>query len=185
MIHKGWHSRGYLPHLDAPGVIQAVTFRLADSLPADVLERLNHNFKNDPAALRRGVAQVLDAGHGTCLLRAAWAAELVEQALLYFDGTRYRLLAWVVMPNHVHCVVEPADGFRLGDIVQSWKQFTARTINARRGDHGRFWQKDYFDRRIRDDRHLAAAIQYVENNPVSAGLVTKPTDWSYSSARER
>jgi REP element-mobilizing transposase RayT len=87
------------------------------------------------------------------------------------------------MPNHVHVVIEPLQGERLGEIVSSWKRFTARRANERLGQEGRFWQEDYWDRFIRNETHLSAA--YVENNPVKAGLVNDARLWLWSSARRR
>jgi hypothetical protein len=96
MRPKGWHSRGYLPHFDSPETVQFVTFRLADSLPRHIAEGLRHQ---DHALPR--LDQELDVGLGACWLRRAEVASLVEEALLHFDGTRYRMLGWCVMPNHV------------------------------------------------------------------------------------
>jgi putative transposase len=112
-------------------------------------------------------------------------AALVENAMLHFDGDRYRLLAWCIMPNHVHVVVEPIEGNRLGAIVQAWKSFTAHQANNVLRRNGPFWHKDYFDRFIRDEGHLARTIDYVENNPVKAGLASTANSWSWSSARRR
>jgi hypothetical protein len=117
---KGWHSRGYVPHFDSPETIQFVTFRLADSLPRFVIEALQDK---DDAIQRIDVE--LDSGLGACWLRRDDIASLVQEALLHFDGERYRLLAWCLMPNHVHVVFEAVASRNLGDIVRSWKSFTA------------------------------------------------------------
>ena len=81
------------------------------------------------------------------------------------------MLAWCLMPNHVHAVVELIDGFSLSDIVRSWKSFTARLANARLGQRGQFWHPDYFDRFMRNEEHLAQTVEYVEQNPVKASVV--------------
>jgi putative transposase len=100
---KGWYSRGYLPHLDAPGLLQSVTLHLGDSLPPrGPGSPLRRNQPDDPQRLRR-IAALLDAGHGACWLRRPDIARLVEDALLYFDGARYRRLCWVIMPNLSTC----------------------------------------------------------------------------------
>ena len=98
-------------------------------------------------------------------------AELVQNAILHFDGERYRILAWCIMPNHVHVVVEPFDGRRLGAILHSWKSFTANKANLLVRRTGTFWHDDYFDRYMRDEDHLMRTTHYVEQNPVKAGLV--------------
>ncbi|MDX2233200.1 MAG: transposase [Hyphomonadaceae bacterium] len=165
--HAGWYSRGYLPHCDSSAAVQHVAFGQADALPPGIA------FESDDH---------LDAGFGSCLLRVDDIAPIVENALLHSDGERYRLLAWCVMPNHVHVVFEQLSGARLSAVVQSWKSVTAHRINARLGRRGRFWRREYFDRFMRDDGHLARTIAYVEGNPVKAGLVKAPEDWLFSSA---
>jgi len=182
---KGWHSRGYLPHLDHPGLVQFVTFRLEDSLPAAVLRRISAEIGDDDAEQYRRTERYLDAGHGACWLRRPEIATLVQDALLHFDGARYRLLAWVVMPNHVHALVGTAPNFPLPGVVQSWKGFTARAANTLLGRKREFWHRDYYDRYIRDDTHLAAVVRYIDENPVKAQLVRTAQDWPYSSASHR
>ncbi|NLG50547.1 MAG: transposase [Chloroflexi bacterium] len=181
---KGGYSRGYLPHLDQPGVLQAITFRLADSMPATrraEWEELIHI--RDAAQQRARLQHYLDAGYGACWLVRTPIARLVEEALLRFDGQRYRLLAWVIMPNHVHVLIETLPGHPLDHILHSWKSFTASKANAILGRKGAFWHRDYYDRYIRDERHLERAVLYMHNNPVQAGLVDKPQDWPFGSAR--
>jgi REP element-mobilizing transposase RayT len=180
MTHKGWHSRGYLPHFDSAETIQFVTFRLVDSLPRAVAESL--------AQLADNLAETdhrLDSGFGACWLKDGTIAQLIENAILHFDGQRYRILGWCIMPNHVHVVVEPMSENRLGAIVQSWKSFSAKQANRVLGRSGPFWHKDYFDRFIRDEGHLARTVDYVENNPVKAGLASTVSAWPWSSGRFR
>ena len=148
---KGWHSRGYLPHFDSPETVQFVTFRLADSLPNAVIEGL----RLQDEVLQR-LDHKLDTGLGECWLRRPEVASLVEGALLHFDKERYRLLAWCLMPNHVHAVIEMLHGHSLSDIVASWKSFTAKRANAQLGRSGSFWHADYFDRYMRDESHWPA-----------------------------
>ena len=177
---KGWHSRGYLPHFDSPETVQFVTFRLADSLPRTLVESLRLREQGLQA-----FDEELDTGLGACWLRKPRIATLVETALLHSDGERYRLLAWCLMPNHVHVVAEMRGNISLSAIVKSWKSFTARRANAELGRSGAFWHTDYFDRFMRDEDHLYRTIEYVEQNPVKAGLVQAAADWTWSSARFR
>lgn len=108
---------------------------------------------------------VLDQCCGACLLRRADAAGIVQDSLLYRDGASYRLLAWAIMPNHVHVVVEILQGHPMSEIVGDWKSFTAVSINRLLGRSGKLWSREYFDRYIRDDDHLERAIAYAEFNP--------------------
>ena len=180
--HRGWHVPHALPHFDSPEVLQAITFRLADALPRGVAK----NLKDETlAARRRRVSAALDAGYGEYILRAPEFAEIVETALLHGLGIEYELFAWVVMPNHVHVLIAPIAGNRLADIVQAWKSWSAKAINTRRGASGIVWQREYFDQFIRDEQHFAAALAYIEENPVKAGLAAKPSDWRFGSARRR
>src|SRR5947207_1926642 len=159
--HLGWHSRGYVPHWDHPGMIQSLNFRLGDSLPQEVLEKWKqelelsrlgapasrrHKTANDghhetgwrdasapgnedepkrAVELRRRIEEYLDAGHGACWLHRPEIAALVEGALLHFDTQRYLLLAWCVMPNHVHALIETREGWPLDGVLHSWKSFTS------------------------------------------------------------
>lgn len=122
-----------------------------------------------------------DAGHGACDLRDPRIAEIVENALLHFDGQRYRLLEWCIMPNHVHVLIETASGHALGDVVQSWKSFTAKKANQILGRSGKFWMADYYDRFVRDENHLIAVRRYIRENPVNAGLCDRAEEWRFGS----
>ena len=203
----GWYSRGYLPHFDSAEVIQHITYRLADALPEAVLERMQAEVRaavpdedKRESELRQQIEDYLDSGHGSCVLREPEVAACVVDTWHHFDGDRYRLLEWVVMPNHCHVLIEPLEGAALGKIVLSWKNFTARFINdytrrtgvrrsqARsqaRSQGSQVWQRDYWDRFIRDEHHFAAARHYIVMNPVKARLVAAPGDWPWSSAGER
>ena len=213
-LRSGIHTRGYLPHVKRKGARYFVTFRLADSLPKDVLlklqaeraERLTRLYAQRDAARQLGadatvaatlqdierdyhhkLEQYLDRSCGECWLRRTEIAELVANALCFFAGTRYRLSAWVVMPNHVHAVLWPMPNHTLSKIVQSWKRFTAREANKLLSRTGQeFWQPEAFDHWIRSDEEYGRCCRYVANNPVKARLCPAPEDWRWSSAsRER
>lgn len=113
-------------------------------------------------------------------------ADLVGNALKFFDTQRYELRAWVVMPNHVHVVVWPMPSHTLSEILHSWKSFTSKAANKLLHHPGEtFWQRESFDHWIRDDAEHARLTAYVENNPVKARLCRCPEDWKLSSAHER
>jgi len=187
---RGWRSRGYLPHLDAPNVPQMVTFRLADSLPAVKVAQWEEELGTRSApsgevALRRRIEEYLDRGHGSAVLRRPDVVGVVQETMLLFDGERYALHAWVIMPNHVHALLTMAEGHELGRIMHSWKSFTASAANRVLGKKGAFWQREYFDRYIRDETHFWDAVAYIEANPVAAGLCGQPEEWLLGSARWR
>ncbi len=199
---SGFHSRGHLPHLKREGSVYFVTFRLADSLPAEVILKLKcereallqqalaakrpltwHEEQQLFAWYSERVETLLDAGSGECHLRKPAIARLVADAFRFFEGDRYDLHAWVVMPNHAHVVVWPRPNHTFSAIMHSWKSFTATQANRllrRTGKH--FWQKESYDHRIRDDVERARLCAYTVNNPVKARLCARPEDWPWSSA---
>ena len=182
--HNGWTSRGYLPHFDAPNLIQGITFHLGDSLPAHVVAAMAEDPELKTDLQRRArIETYLNAGYGACYLHDPRVGEIVENALLHFDGQRYQLIAWVVMPNHVHVMIQMQECHPIRGIVQSWKSFTAKAANRILHRSGNFWFADYFDRFIRDADHFAQAIAYIHDNPVKAGLALHPGDWPFTSAR--
>jgi REP element-mobilizing transposase RayT len=201
----GLHFRGKLPHLKREGAIYFVTFRLSDSLPAHEIARLKHEravildqarAATHPLAWHEEeellvwycdkVEALLDAGSGACWMSKPEVADLVAGAVRFFDGQRYDLHAWVVMPNHVHVVVWPYPEHTLSDILHSWKSFTSKKVNKLLHRDGKtFWQSESFDHWVRDDAERVRLVAYVENNPVKARLCQRPEDWKWSSARDR
>ena len=186
--HKGWYARGPLPHFDAANIYQFITFRLHDSVPAAVIEKWKQklNWYEDIAAeskeaieLRKRIEKYVDNGRGACYLRDERIARLVQGALRHFDRQRYRLIAWCIMPNHVHVLIQMMDE-PLANIIQSWKSYTAHEANKLLNRKGTFWMSDYFDRYIRDEQHFVATVEYILQNPVKAGLVDVAEKWPWS-----
>ena len=208
-LRSGTHSRGYLPHVKREGAVYFVTFRLADSLPEAVLlkiqgqraERLRRFLADEEARQAGGaprcqdtledierdyfreIERFLEQGSGECLLKRTDVAGLVATALRFFEGQRYRLDAWVIMPNHVHVVLWPMPNQELSEILHSWKRFTSREANKLLGRTGRtFWQPESYDHWIRNDEEHARCCQYTILNPVKAKLCATPEAWPWSSA---
>jgi REP element-mobilizing transposase RayT len=111
----------------------------------------------------------LDAGHGSCVLARPPIRILVEQALRHFDGRRYELGEFVVMPNHVHALVTPLPGNELSEILHSWKSYTSHEINQRLGESGPRWQKETFDHIVRSPAQMDRIEQYIRDNPKPKG----------------
>ena len=175
-----------LPHWQQPGATYFLTFHLADSIPQEKLgpwqdERaawLRHHpppwtpevqrayDRRFTAALERW----LDAGDGACPLRQPEHAGLVGGALAHFDGDRCGQHAWAVMPNHVHALVTLHPAWTLEAMIESWKSYSARRINAALGQRGALWARDYFDRIIRDEEHYWKCARYIRENPRKAQL---------------
>ena len=183
----------YLPHWTREGGIYAITFRLADSLPAEILHQwrgerdaiigVSRDLNRDLTATEilrlhelheKHIEASLDKGVGECWLKRDDIAAVVRDALLHFDGDRYHLLAWVIMPNHVHVVFRPLGGQEVSQILHSWKSFSAGKANQLLDRQGEFWQSEYYDHLIRDEDDLNHAVNYVMSNPQKAGLEPWP-----------
>lgn len=191
---SGVHSRGYLPHVKREGASYFVTFRLADSLPREVLLQYKKEWaselQSEPGnateaakALQRKIERYLDRSVGACFLNDPKIAVIARDALLHFAGTRYVLDEWVIMPNHVHLVIRPLGAETLSSILRSRKTFIAREANVMLGRVGQaFWQPESYDHWIRDDDEKARIRRYVRNNPVKAGLSKTAEEWVWGSA---
>ena len=179
-------TRRNLPHWRQDGATYFVTFRLADAVPASLRRQWTEELENwrkfhpEPwdaktkheyqHRFREERERWLDRGHGECLLRDAKARDIVKQALQHFDGERYTLDIWVIMPNHVHVILQPSDGENLSEILHSWKSFTSRRVNELLERTGPFWQDENFDRIVRDLEELERIRSYIRRNPEQAGL---------------
>ena len=179
-------TRNRLPHWQQDRASYFLTFRLADSIPAELLVNWRREKElwllNQPSPwsaeseteyhkrFSARIDQYLDQGHGSCLLREKANAEIVANTFRYFDHQRYILHQWVVMPNHVHVLLTVGDVVGLEHILASWKRFSALKINQRTQRSGALWQKDYFDRMIRDWDHFMNVARYIRRNPVKAKL---------------
>jgi len=186
--------RGRLPHWELDAGVYFVTFRLADSLPAQVLAQFRSERQSILAtAAQHGrelsadekqriaklfsskIERHLDAGAGSCVLARPPIARSVMYAIRHLDASRYQLLAWCVMPNHVHVVLRLFPGQELAGVIHSWKSFTAKQINRILGRSGPLWGREYYDHLIRDGDQLDRIIRYVTQNPIKAGL----KDWAW------
>jgi carbamoylphosphate synthase large subunit/REP element-mobilizing transposase RayT len=175
-----------LPHWQQEGATYFVTFRLADAVPSALLKewkqeletwakfhpepwdaRTKHEYQG---RFQEGRERWLDQGHGECLLKRPKIAAVVAEALQHFDRERYILDTWVIMPNHVHVLVQIQKGFALSDILHSWKSFTAKEINRIKGAKGALWQDENYDRIVRDFDELRRYRDYIGRNPEEAKL---------------
>ena len=228
---KEWYNRGYLPHRNKSGLMQMITYRLADSLPEETLKRLNAEIKALPSEKQETKRRIqiedwIDAGHGSCILQKPKIAGLVIENWKYYSDERYDLIAYVVMPNHVHVLIRDYGIVPLAKIVQAWKGYTGKKIkellgkdgdadhlvgnedaeqtlsgpgrNTERaertlsgpgrkmgrarsgpGDCTSIWHREYWDRYIRDEKHLFSAVDYILENPIKAKLVKSIEKWPW------
>ena len=183
----GWHTRGYLPHFDGQAIPQTITLHLADAVPLKVVERWQRQLQHltdehKLIIMQQRIEKYLDQGYGECLLKISSIANLIQESLLKYDGDRYKLFAWCVMPNHEHSLLTRSETCELEDIMQAHKSFTAHEANKMLKRKGSLWMIEYYDRMIRNQDHFYNAIRYIENNPVRARLCSRPEDWPFSSA---
>lgn len=188
---------GNLPHWEQGSVWYFVTYRLADALPHTVVEKMkeererwkrthdvNNLSREELAEYYRLFSEryesLLNAGSGSCVLHDPAIAEIVHGAFRFFDGQRYVLDEYVVMPNHLHVLFKPLVGHGLADILHSWKSFTANRINRQLGLAGQLWQHESFDHIVRNESAMHAIRRYIRANPKVAGASSSP-----SPAREQ
>ena len=217
-------SKRFLPHYDASLKYQMITYRLADSLPQGLLGAPHSDAGMDPN-YRKEVESILDKGYGCCLLQSPAVAEKVIEAWKFFDKEKYDLVAYVVMPNHVHVLIKAYPKNELGRIVWSWKRHVSKFVfeckeyseifgssmrsfakvefdsrapeskqrflrpasecGAPSKTKRSLWQREYWDRFIRDENHFQKAVEYIHENPAKAGLIKNSKDWLWSSAGEQ
>jgi type I restriction enzyme R subunit len=188
---------GNLPHWYQSGVTYFVTFRTEDSVPQELSRAWHHRRAEwlrqhglDPelptwkAVLRsspqlereyhseftREFMEYLDRGYGACVLRDQALSGLIGESLRHFDGDRYDIGDFVVMPNHVHLLVCLKGATEIETQCKSWKTFTATKINRALGRRGRFWQEESFDHLVRSPEQFEYLQRYIADNPKRAGL---------------
>jgi len=190
-----------MPHWRQEGCTWFVTYRLADSIPKQVLERWEVEKSEWFAARGASVSEkeslkdaflklskterfaftkcfnrkrnsYLDEGRGSCVLRSAQCSKIVLEGWDYFDGKRYILGDLIVMPNHVHLLLTPLPGFKLETILQSRKRQSSREINTQMDQTGSLWQKHSFDHIVRNEKALQKLRVYIKDNPKKARLAS-------------
>jgi putative transposase len=185
----GW-SRHRLPHFNGNDTYQFISYRLIDSLPGSILNKLTDNNKDEnDSEYRKSLEQLMDNGYGSCILNIDECANTIIENWHYFDTKRYRLIAYVIMPNHVHLLIQLLAGEILSRVIHSWKSYTSHEIkkilrlleNDDLFNQGGIWQREYWDRFIRSEEHLYNIITYIHHNPVKAGLVKNAKDWPWST----
>ncbi len=193
----GFLRGGKLPHWRQDGVTYFVTWRTADSMPKSRVDEWFTErekwLKENPEPWSPKVEEEyyrrfpdrwekwLDEYHGECLLARADLRRIVEDTLRHDDGAKYRLIDFVVMPNHVHVLVAPLGEHTLSNAVQDWKSVSSHRINKVLGRSGEFWQKEYFDHIVRSADQLAKFRSYIQNHPQFSGDARWPVAATPSS----
>jgi REP element-mobilizing transposase RayT len=182
-LTKGCYKRFNLPHFDVSGLYQMITYRLNDSLPKSIVEKMIGSNEKEK---RKEIESYLDQGHGSCLLtNEPKIANMIIENWKFFEHQKYDLISYVVMPNHVHVIIKAYDGVALSSVIHSWKSYTSgmfKKISGQLDVPG--WQSEYWDRYIRDEKHFGQAVEYILHNPVKANLCKESKDWPYSYCKE-
>jgi len=193
------HYERHLLHRLPAGEAIFLTFRLADTLPRQVIARLHEEtalltnrlditpeqlYTEQKRYFGRFDQLLVDASFGPTWLRQPDIAALVMQSLHYFDGGKgYELVSYCLMPNHVHLVVlVPLEAPPLIKTLQRLKGYTATQANKLLGRTGAFWQAESYDHVVRNGE-MERITAYVLENPVKAGLVDDWQQWPYSYVR--
>ena len=195
--HPLFVRRGYsYPHRERENAIYHIGFRLYDSIPQTVirelqmrrrllevrlieehgelseydLEQLDHFFSVE-------IEKQIDSGYGSCIFNDHSNCEIMRDVLTAANGSRYELYAWCIMPNHIHVLMSLLLGNKLSDVVHAWKSSSSHLINKKRNAIGKLWQRDFFNRIIRDYNHYQKTKEYIWNNPDKAGVYAWPWRW--------
>lgn len=188
-----------LPHWRHPGVTYFVTFRLADSIPKEVLAQwelekiewlkeqgvevnLPVTPENIPVEFRyrfdrkfnRKLNAYLDGCHGSCVLRES---KVRAPLLARFEDVDCLIGDYVIMPNHVHVLMTPVKGESLEDALRKVKGASARGMNQVLNRSGKVWKKHSFDHIVRNEEQLENYQEYIVSNPKGAGLSEGEYDW--------
>ena len=175
-----------LPHWHQPLRFQFITWCLGDALPGKVLRRLKqernrwldaHPRPWSPSVqadyydrFHDRVDRWLELGRGEMVFRNPVYAKFMADVLMFHEGSKSRMDSFVVMPNHVHVLVQLIGDTGLSDLLHSWRGYSALELNRRWGKKGRFWSEDYWDRVIRSPQHYRRVRRYIQDNPAKAGL---------------
>ncbi len=175
-----------LPHWNQDETYVFFTFRLRDSIPKSIAIQLKSELDNwlsthpkpwdEKAATEyhnlfpNRIEELIDNGHGSCILQNPEAAEIVESVLLHDDGAKYYLCSYVIMPNHVHALVRLLEDIKIESLIQTWKSITSHKLRKRFGQSWCRWMKNYHDRTIRDETHFQNVLAYILKNYSHGGI---------------
>jgi type I restriction enzyme R subunit len=206
---QGLFRRRHLPHWDVADAAYFITSCLHGSIPASGLREVEVYRRELESRPRPPTTTELDWEHHIHKLLFARldtildgqpavrhfenpaVAEIVRDGIYHFANVRYHLIAYVIMPSHLHWVFQPIPSWcetlppgrsPREVIMHSLKSFTATRCNLVLGRRGTFWQDESFDHWIRSDDEQSRIVEYVEYNPVKAGLVREPHAYVFSSA---
>ncbi len=176
-----YETTGNLPHWTQYGKITFVTFRLADSLPQYIIDNIKTEYESIKQQLLKEGCQkeleflkvkkhnqlekYLDKGYGSCILKNKQYQDIIIQTLEHDNNLMYELHCYVIMPNHIHLLIEPKEQATIQQIIKTIKSVSAHKINSYTNQIGSIWQKEYFDRIIRNEDHYNRVVNYIRQTP--------------------
>ena len=180
-MQKKIEYRRNLPHINPENAVFFITYRLAGSIPRQFIDKyLNQKKETASDNYFTEFDDYLDKQTGH--LHHKEIAKIIEESLNYYNKKQYGIIAYCIMPNHVHILIN-TNNFpyrNLFSIMKSIKGVSARKINKLLNKKGQFWHHESYDRMVRDRNELANTIAYIKNNPVKAGLVQTWGNWDYT-----
>jgi len=174
--------RRKLPHIVPANAVFFITYRIAGSLPLSIINKyqIDKKTKEIPPKYFEIIEDYLDTQKG--ILTKKEIVKIIEESLWYYNDKYYKLIAFCIMPNHVHLLIN-TNNFpykNLFSIMKLIKGVSSNKINKRIGKKGQFWQHKSYDRMVRDRNELGNIIDYILNNPVKAKLVNNWKEWNYT-----
>ncbi|MCK4654439.1 MAG: transposase [Candidatus Cloacimonetes bacterium] len=203
-FYREFYKRN-LPHYQPENGIFFITTRLVNSLPNYILNELKtkkdvfeKSIKNINACKKKELIQEFHKDYfinfdefldkfqeSPKWLNKTEIAEVVKKNLFFWNNERYKLLAYCIMPNHIHIMIKPSKTDKdvyesLTKIMFGMKSYTANECNKILHRTGQFWHHESYDHYIRDVKELWYYVDYILKNPVKAGLVTNWEEWDYN-----
>ena len=206
-VHKstlektGFYKSGTLPHYDIKYKFQFITLREYGSIPQSILKtiedktiKFNEDFLkyNSFTHYERQIRiqhlrlklfeKYQDCGYGRCLFKKKEIANIIKEALLFYNDKNYEIISWVIMPNHIHLLVYLYPNYELAKFIHYVKSITTNKIKKYIDISEKIWSNDYFDRYIRNHFHYCKTVNYIRMNPVKAGLCKDYQDWKFTDS---
>ncbi|MCH8527430.1 MAG: transposase [Kiritimatiellae bacterium] len=175
-----------LPHWHQPLRLQFFTWNLGDALPVKAMARLKRERESwlyqHPKPWSDEEYQIyferftdridrwLALGRGESIFREVKAAGLMAEVLQFHEGKKMRMDAFVIMPNHIHCLAQLCGETTVSELMHSWRSYSALQLNRLRNRKGKLWSEDFWDRVIRSPENYWHVRKYIKDNPRKANL---------------
>lgn len=194
MLNQLFHRRN-LPHLHPSEGTFFITYRLADSLPKEIIESLSNEYKNEKVEIIIqpnkhsyfvSFDEYLDKYESDKnYLSLPEIAEVNKNGIHHYDSKYYQLICYCIMSNHIHLVIKLTENAPdLSKIMHSIKRYTAKESNILLDRKGAFWAQESYDHLVRNSNELRTIVNYVVNNPVKAGLTKDWNKWPHTFLRD-